>query len=184
MSIRNVWKNFQKNEAGSFAAMGAVGLLALLLMVGFAVDTHNMTNKRQRLQAASDAIALKAFQSGEHNTAALTAIAQEHLAFTFSAEELNQLNIAAIARVGDEVKVTLAQDLSNDSGFFLPRSDVGVSAASSAGNAGARINFALVLDTTSSMNTNGRIQSLMTACLLYTSPSPRDRTRSRMPSSA
>ena len=25
---------------------------------------------------------------------------------------------------------------------------------------------------------------LMTACLLYTSPSPRDRTRSRMPSSA
>ena len=26
--------------------------------------------------------------------------------------------------------------------------------------------------------------SLITACLLYTSPSPRDRTRSRMPSSA
>ena len=28
------------------------------------------------------------------------------------------------------------------------------------------------------------IQGLRTACLLYTSPSPRDRTRSRMPSSA
>ena len=28
------------------------------------------------------------------------------------------------------------------------------------------------------------IQSLTTTCLLYTSPSPRDRTRSRMPSSA
>ena len=27
-------------------------------------------------------------------------------------------------------------------------------------------------------------KSLLTACLLYTSPSPRDRTRSRMPSSA
>ena len=28
------------------------------------------------------------------------------------------------------------------------------------------------------------IRELMTCCLLYTSPSPRDRTRSRMPSSA
>ena len=30
----------------------------------------------------------------------------------------------------------------------------------------------------------GRLQSLIGDCLLYTSPSPRDRTRSRMPSSA
>ena len=30
----------------------------------------------------------------------------------------------------------------------------------------------------------GKIAALITACLLYTSPSPRDRTRSRMPSSA
>ena len=28
------------------------------------------------------------------------------------------------------------------------------------------------------------VVSLLTVCLLYTSPSPRDRTRSRMPSSA
>ena len=30
----------------------------------------------------------------------------------------------------------------------------------------------------------GRMQYLLGTCLLYTSPSPRDRTRSRMPSSA
>ena len=30
----------------------------------------------------------------------------------------------------------------------------------------------------------GRKRALSTGCLLYTSPSPRDRTRSRMPSSA
>ena len=29
-----------------------------------------------------------------------------------------------------------------------------------------------------------RVQSMINDCLLYTSPSPRDRTRSRMPSSA
>ena len=31
---------------------------------------------------------------------------------------------------------------------------------------------------------NAEIDALVSACLLYTSPSPRDRTRSRMPSSA
>ena len=31
---------------------------------------------------------------------------------------------------------------------------------------------------------DGNIQGLLNICLLYTSPSPRDRTRSRMPSSA
>ena len=30
----------------------------------------------------------------------------------------------------------------------------------------------------------GRLDTLKISCLLYTSPSPRDRTRSRMPSSA
>ena len=33
-------------------------------------------------------------------------------------------------------------------------------------------------------DTNGQIAKLNIGCLLYTSPSPRDRTRSRMPSSA
>ena len=31
---------------------------------------------------------------------------------------------------------------------------------------------------------NARVNDRILACLLYTSPSPRDRTRSRMPSSA
>ena len=31
---------------------------------------------------------------------------------------------------------------------------------------------------------SGNVSKLLEACLLYTSPSPRDRTRSRMPSSA
>ena len=34
------------------------------------------------------------------------------------------------------------------------------------------------------MLTDGAIEALLTACLLYTSPSPRDRSVSRMPSSA
>ena len=35
-----------------------------------------------------------------------------------------------------------------------------------------------------SLREEGIVVSLINSCLLYTSPSPRDRTRSRMPSSA
>lgn len=163
MSLQKVWKRWLKSDDGNFAIMGAVSILALLLMVGFATDTQYKTNKQERLQGASDAIALRAFQSGERSDAALKAIADEYLSSIYFGEERGQILVSTIGREGDEVSVVLAQNLNNDSGFFLPRGDAAVSAASSAGNAGDRINFALVLDTTASMGTNGRIQSLMTA---------------------
>ena len=44
--------------------------------------------------------------------------------------------------------------------------------------------FLIVLVLIFAMRTFSRKASNVHACLLYTSPSPRDRTRSRMPSSA
>ena len=41
-----------------------------------------------------------------------------------------------------------------------------------------------VISYTSLNNLTRRLQRMVSFCLLYTSPSPRDRTRSRMPSSA
>ena len=45
--------------------------------------------------------------------------------------------------------------------------------------------IAMACDDLVNVSLNGNCQALITpGCLLYTSPSPRDRTRSRMPSSA
>ena len=41
-----------------------------------------------------------------------------------------------------------------------------------------------IYDNCNSLHTNAYDEAITTPCLLYTSPSPRDRTRSRMPSSA
>ena len=163
MQLKNIWKRWSQNEDGSFAVMAAIGSLALILMVGFAVDTRYMTNQQQQLQSATDAIALHAFQSGETSSAQLEIIARDYLTSVYDAQDAGNISVEDIRRENDEVHIVLSRNLENDSALFLPRSDVSVSAASSAGSVGARINFALVLDTTASMNSNGRIQSLMTA---------------------
>lgn len=163
MSFHNVWTKFIRNEDGNFGVMAAVSIFALLLMVGAATDSQYLSNKQTRLQSASDAIALSAFQSGEQSQSELKSLAEDYLSTVYAGAERDQISVANILRDGDEVRIILAQDLEGDRGFFLPRGDIGVSAQSNAGNAGERINFSLVLDTTASMGTNGRIQSLMTA---------------------
>ena len=49
---------------------------------------------------------------------------------------------------------------------------------------GVRVNVALLSDATSPHSVTGQSYHNVKACLLYTSPSPRDRQKSRMPSSA
>ena len=46
------------------------------------------------------------------------------------------------------------------------------------------IEFPLSEHTEDSMRVHQILSTVLNSCLLYTSPSPRDRTRSRMPSSA
>lgn len=163
MSLRNIWNKWTHNEDGNFAIMGAIAVLALVLMTGFATDTQYLVNKQQRLQSASDAIVLQAFQSGERSPAELQTIAQDYINNAFSEAERNQVQVADIRRVGDEVRVVLAQNLENDSGFFLRRPNAAVSAEATASNAGEQINISLVLDTTGSMGQRGRIQALKRA---------------------
>lgn len=162
MSFRNMWNRLIKNENGNFAIMGAVAFLSLMLITGLATDSQNLVNKQQRLQSASDAIALAAYQSGAVSQSELQAIAAEYLENTYSANEGAGLSVANIRRVDNRVVVTLAHDLSESARFFIPRSNPQVSASSEAGNDSEAINIALVLDTTESM-TGNRINTLKSA---------------------
>lgn len=162
MSFRNIWARFVKNKDGNFAIMGAVAFLSLILITGLATDSQHLVNKQQRLQSASDAIALRAYQSGVTSNGELQALAQNFLADYYVGAEASGLSVASINRVENRVVVTLSHDLSNSGGFFLPRNNPLVSATSEAGNESESINIALVLDTTESMR-GDRISTLKSA---------------------
>ena len=63
---------------------------------------------------------------------------------------------------------------------FTVKAIVTATGANGQGNAGGAQNFDVIPYTRAAVNA----AAAGTGCLLYTSPSPRDRTRSRMPSSA
>ena len=65
------------------------------------------------------------------------------------------------------------------SGQWGDKTNVNLELIGEALSYGTKVGFASDAD-----NTNFALANAPTSCLLYTSPSPRDRTRSRMPSSA
>ena len=75
----------------------------------------------------------------------------------------------------------LFQSLAKAHGFVAP---VEVHTSASQTSTIGEMSVTLNVDTTNATSAVEALADLIDRCLLYTSPSPRDRTRSRMPSSA
>ncbi len=56
--MQSFWKTFRRNDSGSVAAMTALGLFALLGVVGLALDIGHIIGVKGELQRAADASAL------------------------------------------------------------------------------------------------------------------------------
>ena len=206
--IKSAFTRFKVNEDGNVAVMMAVGGLALLAMVGLAVDTLGARNAQQELQSHLDAVSMAVATSGIEDPAERLALAQGLL--RANEYEIDPANLSIQVAPDGEVSVTGRTEYELALGGVFNKDKLDVSANSSA-IAGASVSdpvdVVLVLDTTGSMagakmaalqssanllidtlggGGGGQVQMGVVpfACLLYTSPSPRDQRGSRMPSSA
>src|SRR5665811_114585 len=91
--------------------------------------------------------------------------------------------VIAFLRLPDSLlsHISLAH-IDEEAEYHLPAIDLHERGADAYGNMGAIFSCSCTFDRTYSARCNMFLEYL--PCLLYTSPSPRDRTRSRMPSSA
>ena len=152
-------------------------MLPISIFIGASVDFSRQLSAESDLQYAIDSAVLNAANLLQDADPA-TAI-PEYVEANLKATHLNSAAItydinvteAAFSRT---VSVTARAMIDTTLLGIIGISELDVVASSSAGQSFKFTEVSLVLDISSSME----------GCLLYTSPSPRDRTRSRMPSSA
>ena len=150
--IKSSFTRFKVNEDGNVAVMMAVGGLALLAMVGLAVDTLGARNAQQELQSHLDAVSMAVATSGIEDPAERLALAQGLL--RANEYEIDPANLSIQVAPDGEVSVTGRTEYELALGGVFNKDKLDVSANSSA-IAGAAVSdpvdVVLVLDTTGSM---------------------------------
>ena len=195
-----ILKQYSKDTKGNVASMFAISLLVLIAAIGSAIDYARLVTTNSKLQSLTDSLTLAAaigLQHDQYDETGLDEFARIYLAQN-NESELQ----AAWEMEGGELNFTLQTTHEMIFMGIFKQNEKIVGAISSVPVFKAKnFNVALVLDSTLSM-TGTRMTSLKRAanemidvirttdsddtyvCLLYTSPSPRDATLSRMPSSA
>ena len=148
-------KQFSNCESGNIAVLFTLASLAVLGLIGLAIDTSDAHNVRSDLQAACDSVALaesiSIFNGGELDDEAARLLMEENFSF-----EPNNLSLEMQDSNG-EVTCNASYLKETIFGSILGKDEFNISVVSTA---------------------------VANTCLLYTSPSPRDLSTSRMPSSA
>lgn len=150
--LTNTAARFKKDEAGNFAIMAAVTAAVLVGGLAIAVDASNGHSAKQRLQDTTDAIALLAAKGQIKTQADLDAAANEYLQMTYPGSEGLNIRLEDIRRDGDVVTVSATNKIPTYFTGVFGKSGLDIGANSQALYSDTKLEVALVLDTTGSMN--------------------------------
>ena len=185
-NIKSIFTRFKVNEDGNFAIMAAIGGLTLVAAIGLSLDMLGARKSQQELQSHLDMISIAVATSGIEDAAEQRAFALELLKAHDYKIDPASLDIQMDA--SGEVHVTGQSTYKLALGGVVKKDQMAIRGDSSAIAGGTSVtdpvDVVLVLDTTGSMAGTKMTALQSSACLLYTSPIPRDLSTSRMPSSA
>jgi len=164
---------FLKDTDGSIAVKAAVGLTAILIATGAAVDYSILVSERDNLQSLADSTALAAAVSIDQNVTPLTqqdlqVFAENYLKDTSNSEANLKLTLnekgskpSLLVELSIEQELYLASIFSSDSKRVSTLAEVPIPGAKS--KEANSFNIALVMDTTNSMRGLGRMDALKTS---------------------
>jgi len=161
-----LWTRFAAARGGNVAITFALTLIPLLAFVGAAVDFSRANRVKTSLQAALDSTALMASKTAASvDSGTLQSSAQAYFDALFNRPEAKNVKITATytSTGGSTVVVTGSADMETDFLAILGFKTIAVTGASSTKWGSARLRVALVLDTTGSMASDGKIAALKTA---------------------
>jgi Flp pilus assembly protein TadG len=159
-------RRFTATRRGNVAIIFALTLIPMLALTGAAIDLSRANAVKASLQAALDSTALMASKNAASLTAAqVQSTAQSYFNAMFTRTDVSNVQFTASysSDSGSNVLVTGSADMPTDFMAIVGFKKITVIATSTAKWGSARLRVALVLDTTGSMNSDGKITALKTA---------------------
>jgi Flp pilus assembly protein TadG len=160
------WLRLIRARRGNVAITFAFSLIPILALVGAAVDYSRANAIRTSMQFAVDATVLMLSKDTTALNGDVKTSAQSYFAAIFKRPDATNPRIIAAtysASEGSEVVVTASADMDTEFMRILGYKTMNLSATSTAKWGSARLRVALVLDTTGSMSSSGKIDALKTA---------------------
>lgn len=157
---------FGRAREGNIAITFALSLIPLLAFVGAAVDYSRANSMKASLQAALDATALMSSKNATKLTAdQLTIAAQTYFTALFTRPEAKNIviNASYSSTGGSTVVISGSVDMDTEFMAILGYKTLTISGTSTTKWGSSRLRVALVLDTTGSMASDGKIDALKTA---------------------
>ena len=203
---------FRKKEDGSLIMFSLFIFMAMIMFGGIAVDLMLYENRRTHVQNSTDRAVLAAAnldQTVDSKAVVVDYLAKVGIFISQDDVTVNEISSGGLI-TGRQVAVNVSGGFDTLLMNLVGVETLPYNALSEAEESVRDIEVSLVLDISGSMGQNSKLENMQNAaneflsdilensddnrvsvslvpystCLLYTSPSPRDRTRSRMPSSA
>lgn len=164
--LAHIWARFWHDRNGNVAFTFALTFIPVLAFIGAAVDYSRANSVRVQLQAALDSTALMVAK----NAAAMTAVqlkntAQDYFLSQFNNPAASNINFSAgySNSGGSNVMVSGSADMTTSYLSVIGIHKIPLSSTATAKWGSTRLRVALVLDTTGSMASDGKIDALKTA---------------------
>lgn len=161
--FQNLLRRFIGDQRGNFAIMFALASIPIIMAAGAAVDISRAYVVETRLKAALDAAALAVGGTTGKTDAQLQVIAQNYFNANYPAAKMGVPGTVSVAQNGNVVSLTVAADLPTSLMGIAGINTLDIGAASQVTRMGKKLEVALVLDNTGSMDSGGRMTVLKTA---------------------
>ena len=165
-SLARAWAQFARARGGNVAITFAIALVPVMGFVGAAVDFSRANSLKASLQASLDATALLSSKNAATLTAAeVQTNADAYFRAQFTRPEAKNIKVTGVysASGGSSVTITGSADMDTDFVGVLGYKTINVSGTSITKWGSTRLRVAMVLDTTGSMASDGKIDALKTA---------------------
>ena len=156
-------RGFAKDAKGNVAILFGIALIPLLIGVGAAVDYGRALIVRDRMADAADSAALAIGSWPGLTQAELTTKAQQFFNANYPPSTIGTVGTLNVSFAGDDITVTVSGQVPTTFMKLANIATVNVGATSTVTKKQRSIELALVLDTTGSMGSGGKLTAMQSA---------------------